>query len=583
MASDKPVEKLADTLKGLVIGASGTIPGYKHGQIKRMVERCGAKFASVNVSKCTHLVTTEDYLKKKSKKINQALERHDCQIVNIDWLLKKIEKHTPEGVEKEEPENDEDTKLTGKKRERESSLGDDQNSSPKKMKDEIQINLKNLSKLVDKEYPKKIGDTLSVWEDETGLIWDATLVRVGLKNQVEVFRIQLLVHHESQTFHTWDIQYQFGSSENSKSIGDMGSLESAKETFEEKFQLYSGSAWEDRHTPNFKGEGWIPLQMYREVPIDTDEISTLPASVENVLKIIFMPGNLKKYLDSLNTNGRNLLRGTKVDKKKLLIGVAVLGKLMELTSMDSINPELRSSNHLQWKKELRRIYATLILKNQTLLDSKDTIRQELESLELLVKLRNASKIQEKKCLSSSLVMSQISQGVISIFRLERPGEAERFAQWEKANLANIGDQRLLWHGSKSSNFAGILSQGLRGDGIVSTDGKHFVPGVFFADMATKSAGYCRQKNGQALMLLCEVELGTESALSRYHLGFTVHERWRDAGYIHPDFKGCKVPDIHAGTKTANGAASNLYHSEYIAQSPAQIRQRYLFHVNIRSG
>jgi poly [ADP-ribose] polymerase len=31
MASNKAVEKLADTLKGLVIGASGTIPGYKHG------------------------------------------------------------------------------------------------------------------------------------------------------------------------------------------------------------------------------------------------------------------------------------------------------------------------------------------------------------------------------------------------------------------------------------------------------------------------------------------------------------------------------------------------------------------------
>lgn len=31
MASNKPVDKLADNLKGLVIGASGTIPGYQHG------------------------------------------------------------------------------------------------------------------------------------------------------------------------------------------------------------------------------------------------------------------------------------------------------------------------------------------------------------------------------------------------------------------------------------------------------------------------------------------------------------------------------------------------------------------------
>jgi hypothetical protein len=31
MAPKKPVDKLADNLKGLVIGASGTIPGYQHG------------------------------------------------------------------------------------------------------------------------------------------------------------------------------------------------------------------------------------------------------------------------------------------------------------------------------------------------------------------------------------------------------------------------------------------------------------------------------------------------------------------------------------------------------------------------
>ncbi|KAJ5198874.1 hypothetical protein N7472_004078 [Penicillium cf. griseofulvum] len=575
MASNQPVEKLADHLKDLVIGASGTIPGYKHGQIKRMVERCGAKFASTDVSMCTHLVTTEDYLKKKSKKINRALELQDCQIVNIDWLLKKIEKHTLESVEKDiSNEKIEDTKPTGKKRERESSLGDDQDSPPKKMKDEEQINLKNLSKLVDEEYPKP-RDTLAVWQDDTGLIWDATLVRVGLKKQVEVFRIQLLVHHESEMFHTWDLHYEFGSSEDSKSIGNVGNLESAKDMFEEKFELYSGSAWEDRDIPSLEGEAYISLQIHREVPIITDEISPLPAGVENVLKIIFKPGNLKKYLDSLNTYGRNLLSGTKVDKKKLLIGIAVLSKLMEPT-----NPDLVSDNHSQWRKELCRIYRTLILKNKTFSDCNDTIRQELESLELLVKLCNASEIQEKKCLSSSLAMSQVSQGVIGIFRLERPGEAERFAQWEKANLDIIGDRRLLWHGSKSSNFAGILSQGLRGDGIVSTDGKHFVPGVFFADMATKSAGYCRQKGGEALMLLCEVELGTGNALSGYYAGSTVHDKWRDAGYIHPDFKGCKVPDVHAGTKTARGAPSNLYHSEYIAHSPAQIRQRYLFHVNI---
>ncbi|KAJ5360622.1 hypothetical protein N7517_009813 [Penicillium concentricum] len=570
---DKPIDKLTGDMKGLVIGASGTIPGYQHGQIKRLVERCGARFATMNMSECTHLVTTENYLKRKSKKINQAQELHDCKIVDMDWLLKKITKHLPESVQKEiMKEKDKDIKAKGKKRERESSLVDDEGSPLKKTKDEEQIKVKFLIELVDEKYPD-LNTTLSVWQDDAGLIWDATLVRAGVKKQVEILRLQLLVHRESQKFHTWDLQCQFGSSKSSKSVGDVGTLESAKDTFEEKFKMFSGLAWEDRHgTPTSKG--WIFLELHhREVPIFSSEVSSLPASVENVLKIIFATGNLKKYLNVLNSHGRSVSLKKKVDKKKLLVGIAVLGKLMELT-----NHELAPGKHSQVKERLCKIYGSLIFINRTLSDASDTVRQELESLELLLKLRDASEILERNSQSASLAMSQISHEILGVFRLERPGEAERFAQWEKANLANIGDRRLLWHGSASSNFAGILTQGLRNDGIASLDGKAFIPGVFFADISTKSAGYCRLK-GEALMLLCEVELGTSSSLSHHVLGRTIHKKWCDAGYIHPDFKGSMVPDLHAGTMTVNGTP-NLYHSEYVAKSPAQIRQRYLFHVKL---
>lgn len=33
-----------------------------------MVEKCGAKFASMNIRECTHLVTTEENAKRKLKK-----------------------------------------------------------------------------------------------------------------------------------------------------------------------------------------------------------------------------------------------------------------------------------------------------------------------------------------------------------------------------------------------------------------------------------------------------------------------------------------------------------------------------------
>ena len=53
----------------------------------------------------------------------------------------------------------------------------------------------------------------------------------------------------------------------------------------------------------------------------------------------------------------------------------------------------------------------------------------------------------------------VSYDVQSIFRIERSGEFERFQQSEFSKISS--DRRLLWHGSRATNFGGILSQGLR--------------------------------------------------------------------------------------------------------------------------
>ena len=50
--------------------------------------------------------------------------------------------------------------------------------------------------------------------------------------------------------------------------------------------------------------------------------------------------------------------------------------------------------------------------------------------------------------------------VQDIFRIERRGENERFTTSNGYKVKN-SDRRLLWHGSRCTNFGGILSQGLR--------------------------------------------------------------------------------------------------------------------------
>ncbi|EDO26345.1 predicted protein, partial [Nematostella vectensis] len=67
-------------------------------------------------------------------------------------------------------------------------------------------------------------------------------------------------------------------------------------------------------------------------------------------------------------------------------------------------------------------------------------------------------------------------------------------------------QMLLWHGSRLTNWAGILKQGLRiAPPEAPVTGYMFGKGIYFADMSSKSANYCfatRSKN-TGLVLLSE--------------------------------------------------------------------------------
>ena len=72
---------------------------------------------------------------------------------------------------------------------------------------------------------------------------------------------------------------------------------------------------------------------------------------------------------------------------------------------------------------------------------------------------------EYKALSDYLIKSSgtahgIRYRLEDIFRVERAGEGDRFSK-SQYNKLKKHDRRLLWHGSRATNYGGILSQGLR--------------------------------------------------------------------------------------------------------------------------
>lgn len=90
-----------------------------------------------------------------------------------------------------------------------------------------------------------------------------------------------------------------------------------------------------------------------------------------------------------------------------------------------------------------------------------------------------------------------------IFEVDREGEEQRFKK-------DIGNNWLLWHGSRVSNYVGILSQGLRiAPPEAPVSGYNYGKGIYLADMFSKSADYCRSNTSgnTILIMLVKAALG----------------------------------------------------------------------------
>lgn len=99
-----------------------------------------------------------------------------------------------------------------------------------------------------------------------------------------------------------------------------------------------------------------------------------------------------------------------------------------------------------------------------------------------------------------------------VFQVKREGEEKRFEPFK-----NLHNRQLLWHGSRVTNFTGILINGLKiAPPEAPTTGLMYGKGIYFADMVSKSAQYCytTPTSNIGLMLLCQVALGNTLDLNK---------------------------------------------------------------------
>ncbi|KAG0699726.1 hypothetical protein DFH29DRAFT_35629 [Suillus ampliporus] len=188
--------------------------------------------------------------------------------------------------------------------------------------------------------------------------------------------------------------------------------------------------------------------------------------------------------------------------------------------------------------------------------------------------------------------------LLHAFRVEREAETSAWLAKGYDKLAP-GDRMLLLHGSRTTNFAGILKQGLRiAPPEAPVTGYMFGKGVYFADMMSKSANYCYASlsNQIGVVLLCEVavkpflemtdanysadeDCKKSKKLATKGVGRIQPTNWQDAGMAlgHKELEGVYMPK---GEEFFVNPGSCLSCNEYVVYDPSQIRVRYLLMVNM---
>lgn len=173
----------------------------------------------------------------------------------------------------------------------------------------------------------------------------------------------------------------------------------------------------------------------------------------------------------------------------------------------------------------------------------------------------------------------------NLFRVGKPS----FDALDTSNhFASIPNHRLLFHGSRMSNFVGILSEGLRlprPEQIVN--GAMFGPGIYFANSVTKSFNYTNSQETQhcGFLLICEVALGRQEKVmssttsplpasfdSRMGCGKSIPDPQGDTPWV-----GNATVTVPCGRliSTLPSASSSLLYDEFIIFNKFGYRIRYI--------
>lgn len=447
------------------------------------------------------------------------------------------------------------------------------------------------------------------------------------KNKNSYYKMQLLVADSEKKFWVFRSWGRIGTSIGGDKLESYSSLIEAIKVFHNLYLEKTGNDFESRHE-FVKVPGCmypIDVEFVDEKNINTNSDdnslikSKLDPSVQSLIKLIFDIEVMKRTMLEFNLDMEKLPLG-KLSQKQIQKAYQVLTEILNLIEkggsqsafIDATNrfytliphnfgidiPPLLKS--LEQVESLRQMLDSLLeiecayslLKTEDDKEHANPLDKHYDqlktNLEPLDKASDEFSLLKKYVKNTHAKTHQMYDlEIIDIFKVSRQGESRRYKPFKK-----LHNRKLLWHGSRLSNFAGILSHGLKiAPPEAPATGYMFGKGIYFADMVSKSANYCCTSNADptGLLLLSEVALGDmlECTAAKFitklpdgkHSCFGRGRTMPDPKESYTRDDGVEIP--LGKPITDNKLKSSLLYNEYIVYDIAQVNIQYLFRIEFK--
>lgn len=465
----------------------------------------------------------------------------------------------------------------------------------------------------------ELAETAHVIQEKSD-IYNAVLGLVDvISGTNSYYKIQALETDAKSCWYVFRSWGRVGTTIGGNKVERCGSRSSAIEKFKALYSDKTNNNWEDRHNFQKFPNKFYPLEIdYGQEDENIKKLdlskskSKLHKAIQDLVRIIFDIESMKKAMMEFEIDLKKMPLG-KLSKKQIESAYKVLNELNQLLNEKNGNTSLclDASNR----------FYTLIphdfgLSKPPLLDTKDIITKKTEMLDNLMEIEVAysllksgddgkdpidasyeklkteieymekdtdefTRLQDYVKNTHAATHNQYDLEILDAFKVARKGEYQRFRPFEE-----FPNRKLLWHGSRVTNFAGILSQGLRiAPPEAPVTGYMFGKGVYFADMVSKSANYCRtcKSDPVGLILLCDVALGNMHELTSASYVTSLPKgkhSTKGCGMTIPDPQGSYTGDDKMEIPMGKGVPSNvnnssLLYNEYIVYDIAQVNIKYL--------